>query len=265
VFTVKSSKPQLEYMSRDQYAKLETAEQGTKLLGEIDKRANASAATQALTVGKKKKVGRGGETKRHDEYDANDDDDSCLSEDEQAPGCSTGESPSSCSKSGSGAEQRSEQPKIFVKAQRDASSHTGKRYYKTILQEYSWRRERWDEFGPDCDAFLVSVGHKTGNTGQVVATVKDGNTAHAAEDVRDVTNAGIGVDDILASGLSSWHNRASTLGGPGERAGRPGPRNRRGCSPRAGAGGRQGGPCARVGLEFARRLCFPLRPDLGTA
>lgn len=61
MFTVKSSKPQLEYMSRDQYAKLETAEQGTKLLGEIDKRANASAATQALTVGKKKKVGRGGD------------------------------------------------------------------------------------------------------------------------------------------------------------------------------------------------------------
>ena len=64
MFTVKSFKPQLEYMSRDQYTKLETAEQGTRSFSEIDKRANASAATQALTVGKKKKAGHGGAIKR---------------------------------------------------------------------------------------------------------------------------------------------------------------------------------------------------------
>ena len=51
-----------------------------------------------------------------------------------------------------------------------------------------WLQER--EFGVDSDAFIVSVGRKTGNTGRPQATVKDGNTVHAAVGVRDFTNAG---------------------------------------------------------------------------
>jgi hypothetical protein len=46
------------------------------------------------------------------------------------------------------------------------------------------------EFGVDSDAFIVSVGRKTGNTGKAQATMKDGNTVHAAVGVRDFTNAG---------------------------------------------------------------------------
>ena len=64
MFTVKSFKPPLEYMSQGQYTKLENAEQGTNVNAEIDQRANASAATKALTVGERKKAGRGGATKR---------------------------------------------------------------------------------------------------------------------------------------------------------------------------------------------------------
>jgi hypothetical protein len=51
-----------------------------------------------------------------------------------------------------------------------------------------WLQER--EFGVDSDAFIVSVGRKTGNMGRPQATVKDGNTGHAAAGVRDFTNAG---------------------------------------------------------------------------
>ena len=50
-----------------------------------------------------------------------------------------------------------------------------------------WLQER--EFGVDSDAFIVSVGRKTGNTGAAQATLKDGNTVHAAVGVRDYTNA----------------------------------------------------------------------------
>ena len=61
---VSQYKPQLEYMDRLQYGKLEMAQQGAASFSEIDLRANASAATQALTVGKKKEAGRGGAIKR---------------------------------------------------------------------------------------------------------------------------------------------------------------------------------------------------------
>eukprot|EP01046_Picozoa_sp_COSAG06_P106185 COSAG06_NODE_52457_length_305_cov_1.009709_1_plen_68_part_01 len=64
MFTVKGFKPQLEYMSRPEYAKLQMVEQGAKFFSEIDQRANASTTTQALTVGKKKEAGHGGATKR---------------------------------------------------------------------------------------------------------------------------------------------------------------------------------------------------------
>ena len=62
---VSQYKPQLEYMDRLQYGKLEMAQQGARLFSEIDRRANASAATQALTVGKKKEAGHGGDRAAH--------------------------------------------------------------------------------------------------------------------------------------------------------------------------------------------------------